>query len=350
MIESSADTASPPSGYHMVNCYLSVGDVTGFIGFLERAFDGMASRQIVQPDGSIQHAEVRIGDSVLMIGPPLVDSLMTPERRHRPGTFYLFVADVDETCRRALAAGAQIIEWPTERFYGDRVAEIADVWGNRWWVATRESALPPNALQERAEEHWQARSHAVSRTVTRDELLDFLGEHKYGVEATVNAQGMPQAALVGFVVNDQLELFFDTFSSTRKVANLTRDRRISFVIGGQTTGDERTVQYEGFVDAPAGAELDAWKRAYFARHPDALRRSRLTGITYYRVRPSWIRYTNFNAAPAQVAVFDGAALHAGPRPQAATAVTAPEQQKTPWQPNVDRDAEFNSFANATRKD
>ena len=70
------------------------------------------------------------------------------------------------------------------------------------------------------------------------------------------AEGPPEAALVGFLVNNRLELFFDSFDSTRKVANLRRDPRIAFVIGGYTIGDERTVQYEGVVDVPTGAEFE----------------------------------------------------------------------------------------------
>ncbi len=342
-------TGAPPTGYRTVNCYQTVDDVSGFISFLQRAFDGVPSGQIKGPDGRIQHAEVRIGDSVVMIGPPLVDALRSLDERHRPSTFYLFVADVDETCRRAVASGAEVIEWPTERFYGDRVAEIRDAYGNRWWVATRKQALAPNELQERAEEHWHTRSHSVSRTVTKAELLEFVQRHDYGVEATVTAQGTPEAAFVGLVVNEQLELFFDTFYSTRKAANLRRDPRICFVIGGQAGADERTVQYEGVVDSPAGAELEAWKQAYFARHPDAPRRSQLPGITYYRVRPRWIRYTNFNAAPPQVVVFEGAVLKGAPQAHGTAAAAQFVQEKAPWQPQVDRDAQFNAFANPSRE-
>lgn len=145
-------------------------------------------------------------------------------------------------------------------------------------------------------------------SMTQDALLEFLRIHRYGVQASRSVEGAPQAALVGFVVNDRLELFFDSFDSTRKVANLRRDPHIAFVIGGYTLGDERTVQYEGEVDVPAGAELQQFKREYFAVHPDGLRRSKLAGITYFRVRPRWIRYTNFNVVPAEIVVFEGAAL------------------------------------------
>jgi general stress protein 26 len=87
----------------------------------------------------------------------------------------------------------------------------------------------------------------------RDELLEFIRGHSLAVLATVAPSGAPEAAVVGFVVTDDLELFFDTLESTRKIANLRRDPRMAFVIGWD---DERTVQYEGLADEPRGAELE----------------------------------------------------------------------------------------------
>jgi hypothetical protein len=144
---------------------------------------------------------------------------------------------------------------------------------------------------------------------TKARLLEFLRLHRHAVQASRAADGAPQAALVWFVVNDRLELFFDSFDSTRKVANLRSDPRIALVIGGNTTGNERTVQYEGVVDTPTGAELEQFQRDYFAALPDGRRRSKLPGITYFRVRPRWIRFGDYNVAPPQIVVFEGAALH-----------------------------------------
>jgi pyridoxamine 5'-phosphate oxidase-like protein len=182
-------------------------------------------------------------------------------------------------------------------------------------------------------------------SMTKAALVDFLRLHRYGVEASHADNGPPEAALVGFVVNERLELFFDSFDSTRKVANLRRDPRIAFVIGGYALGDERTVQYEGEVDVPMGAELERFKSDYFAVHPDGLRRSRLSGITYFRVRPRWIRYTNFNMAPAQVVVFEGAAMGTGDSAAEYTIVMPYTQMKEPWQPQIEREPVFNAFAN-----
>ena len=91
--------------------------------------------------------------------------------------------------------------------------------------------------------------------MTRAELVEFMRGHVYAVEASVAASGAPQAAVVGIVVTDALEIFFDTMDDSRKAANLRRSPRVAFVIGGTHAGDERTVQYEGIADEPRGAEL-----------------------------------------------------------------------------------------------
>jgi hypothetical protein len=180
-------------------------------------------------------------------------------------------------------------------------------------------------------------------SMNKTDLFEFIRNHRYGVEASHTQAGPPEAALVGFAVNERLELFFDSFDSTRKVANLRRDPRIAFVIGGQTPGDSRTVQYEGEVDLPTGAELERFKNDYFAVHPDGLRRSKLAGITYFRVRPRWIRCTNFNVAPAQIVVFEGAGLAAAEGAEKPAVAMPYAQANEPWQPKIERESVFNAF-------
>jgi general stress protein 26 len=88
------------------------------------------------------------------------------------------------------------------------------------------------------------------------------------VQASVSAADGAQAAVVGIVASDDLELFFDTDGTSRKVSNLRRNPKIAFVIGGTTDGDERCVQYEGVADEPNGAELTRLKELYFESFPD----------------------------------------------------------------------------------
>jgi pyridoxine/pyridoxamine 5'-phosphate oxidase len=137
-------------------------------------------------------------------------------------------------------------------------------------------------------------------------LLAFMREHPLAVQASVSRDGNPQAAVVGIAVSDAFEVFFDTTDQTRKLANLRGNPAIAFVIG--PVGEERTVQYEGVVDEPTGAELDRLKQVYFATFPDGPERQSWAGITYLRAKARWIRYSDFNRDPPVIAEFDAAAL------------------------------------------
>jgi hypothetical protein len=127
----------------------------------------------------------------------------------------------------------------------------------------------------------------------------------YGVEASVSDRGAPQAAIVGVVVSDRLEVFFDTLDSSRKTSNLRRHPVAALVLGPAAAGSARTVQLEGPADEPNGVDLDRLLELYFARFPDGRERQRWPGITYWRVRPTWIRYSDFSVDPPLVAELTG---------------------------------------------
>jgi hypothetical protein len=140
--------------------------------------------------------------------------------------------------------------------------------------------------------------------VNRDELLSFMRAQRWAVEASVSGDGAPQAAVVGVAITDAFELVFDTLGDTRKAQNLRHRPKIALVLGWD---DAQTVQYEGIADEPTGDELARIKRAYFARFPDGPEREGWKGIAYFRVRPTWIRYSDFRG-PAPVLTWEGAAL------------------------------------------
>jgi general stress protein 26 len=133
-------------------------------------------------------------------------------------------------------------------------------------------------------------------------------EHVLAVQSSVSHTGRPQAAVIGFVVTDAFEIFFDTDAGSRKVSNLRRNPGIALVIGGTMPGDERAVQYEGVADEPAGPELEHLKELYFEVFSDGRRREAWPGITYIRVTPTWIRYVDFNKDPPEIVEFDQAQL------------------------------------------
>jgi nitroimidazol reductase NimA-like FMN-containing flavoprotein (pyridoxamine 5'-phosphate oxidase superfamily) len=128
--------------------------------------------------------------------------------------------------------------------------------------------------------------------VNRTELLAFLRRHRLCVQASVSSAGAPQAAVIGYGVSDDLEVVFDTLGTSRKMANLRRDPRIALVVGWD---EEQTVQLEGVADEPKGAELERLKAVYFDAYPDGPERQTWIGITYVRVRPTWIRYSDFRS-------------------------------------------------------
>ncbi len=139
---------------------------------------------------------------------------------------------------------------------------------------------------------------------TREDLLDFLCKHRLGVVATVSPEGEAQSALVGIAVTRELEIVFDTLSTTRKCRNLRSCPKISAVVGWD---EETTVQYEGVADEPTGADLEGLKETYFAVYPDGRDRQTWEGITYFRIRPTWIRYSDFSAN-GQIVEFRASAL------------------------------------------
>lgn len=121
---------TPPIGCHSVNPFVIARDAAALMAFLAGTFGGVERERISRDDGSIGHAEVQIGDSVVM----LTDA--TGELPSRPSAFYLYVDDVDDAFDRALRHGATARSEPADRFYGNREAGVTDPWGNIWWAAT----------------------------------------------------------------------------------------------------------------------------------------------------------------------------------------------------------------------
>jgi PhnB protein len=134
-----------PAGYHTVTPYLVVQGVAQLMDFLKQAFDAHEIMRMPLPDGTIMHAEVKIGDSTLMMGEA------RGEFKPMPGALYLYVADADATYTRALQAGATSTMEPADQFYGDRSAGVRDPVGNHWWIATHVEDVPPDELARRAE-------------------------------------------------------------------------------------------------------------------------------------------------------------------------------------------------------
>jgi Pyridoxamine 5'-phosphate oxidase len=144
--------------------------------------------------------------------------------------------------------------------------------------------------------------------VTRAALLAFMRGERHAAVASVAADGAPQAAVVGVVFSDDFEVFFDTLDRTRKAVNLRARGRAAFVIGGFEATAARTVQLEGVADEPRGTDLEHLKQLYFERFDDGPTRQAWPGLIYVRVRPTWLRYTDFRQSPPFVLELDATTL------------------------------------------
>ena len=142
----------------------------------------------------------------------------------------------------------------------------------------------------------------VEEGVQRAELVRFLRRYRLAVQASVGPDGAPQAAVVGFGVGDALEIVFDTLITTRKYKNLIADPRIALVIGWD---HEITAQIEGVVDFPTGDELARVREIYFSAYPDGRERLAWPGITHARVRPTWVRTSDFTRDPPVIVELGG---------------------------------------------
>jgi PhnB protein len=110
--------------------YLLVADAAKQIEFLQKAFNGQPDYCARLPDGSIMHAQVRIGDSVVMLGQ------IRPPMQPMPAMVHLYVADADATFAAAVSAGATVVQPVADQFYGDRSGGVSDSNGNIWWIST----------------------------------------------------------------------------------------------------------------------------------------------------------------------------------------------------------------------
>lgn len=175
-----------PEGFRAITPYLVVQGADRLIEFMKQAFGAEERLREKRPDGTIQHAEVRIGDSIVELGDG------AGPWQSRPAAIHLYMADADAVYARAMAAGATSLLAPTDMPYGDRKADISDPFGNNWYVGTRREGGPVPAGM-----------HAVTPTLHvtgTDRLIEFL-ERAFGAVELDRTLGP-----AGQVVHAQLRL------------------------------------------------------------------------------------------------------------------------------------------------
>jgi PhnB protein len=132
-----------PEGFHTVTPYLVVDDPATLIDFLKKAFDAKEDHRSTAPDGRIMHAQVQVGNSMIMIGGAM------KEWKALPCALYLYVPDADASYQQALAAGGVSMMEVTNQPYGDRHGGVKDPAGNTWWVATRIEDVTHEEIERR---------------------------------------------------------------------------------------------------------------------------------------------------------------------------------------------------------
>ena len=141
-----------PSGYHSVTPYLVMDGAAKAIDFYKQAFDATELFRMPMPDGKVAHAEIKIGDSPVMMADASEEFKGPRAFGGTPVSLMIYVEDVDRVFRQALAAGATQLRPVVDQFYGDRSGTLADPFGHVWTVATHVEDVSPEEMDRRMAE------------------------------------------------------------------------------------------------------------------------------------------------------------------------------------------------------
>ncbi len=141
-----------PEGYHTLTPYLAVDDAAQAIEYYKNAFGAKERMRMETPDGKIGHAELEIGDSMVMLSDPFPQATTRPPKElgGTSGSVFMYVEDVDAVVKQAVDTGATITMEVADQFWGDRFGSIQDPFGHSWSIATHVEDVPPEEMAERA--------------------------------------------------------------------------------------------------------------------------------------------------------------------------------------------------------
>jgi PhnB protein len=150
---------SPPTGYHSVTPGITVRGADKAIDFYKRAFGAQELSRMNGPDGSVMHAEIRIGDSTIMLGDenPEWGARSPQSLGGVAGSLHIYVPDADAVFNRAVKEGATVSQPLDDAFWGDRYGKLTDPFGHEWGIATRIRDMTPEEMQKAGEE-WMAKA------------------------------------------------------------------------------------------------------------------------------------------------------------------------------------------------
>ena len=152
-----------PEGYHTLIPYIAVDDATAAIEFYQRAFGAKERLRMAGPAGMIAHAELEIGDSIVMLSDPFPQSSSRPPKE-LGGTsagIFVYVDNVDELYKQAIDAGATSTMEPENMFWGDRFGSVMDPFAHSWQIATHVEDVAPEEMEKRSAE-WMAQMAATT--------------------------------------------------------------------------------------------------------------------------------------------------------------------------------------------
>jgi PhnB protein len=152
-----------PEGYHSITPYLIVKDCAKAIEFYRKSFGAEARFRMDTPDGRIGHAELKIGDSVLMLADefPEMKSLSPQSIGGSPVSIFLYVDDVDTVFNRAVSSGSRILSPVKDQFWGDRHGRVEDPYGHVWEISTHKKDLSADELKKAADAEFKEMSKKV---------------------------------------------------------------------------------------------------------------------------------------------------------------------------------------------
>jgi PhnB protein len=142
-----------PDGYHSVTPYLSIKGAAEAIAFYKRAFGAVELCRLMMPSGKVGHAEIKIGDSAIMLADECdASGFRSPDALKGSSiALHVYVEDVDGRFDQAITAGAKAIQPVQDQFYGDRTGTLEDPFGHVWFLATHKEDLSPEEIDKRAE-------------------------------------------------------------------------------------------------------------------------------------------------------------------------------------------------------
>ena len=151
-----------PDGYHTMTPGLTVRDAARAIEFYQKAFNAQQLFRMDGPDGKIMHAELKIGNSIFMLGEenPQTGCHSPASLKGTPTALYLYVENADAAFNQAVSAGAKVEMPVADMFWGDRGGNVSDPSGHRWWVATHKEDLTPDQIKQRAQKFFAEQAKA----------------------------------------------------------------------------------------------------------------------------------------------------------------------------------------------